>query len=173
MLPGRPLRHARADIGTLAWRDWAPRGQVRAMHGGCALGQAAGGALRVDVAFAVSGKTLLTLTSAGPGSRASPAGGQPQQIFPGALVPACVLTGGSEHPAAPPQRADRACGPAGGSNGGLGSGDRASLPGRSSRYRVIWLVCAQCGTKLAWLFYDERDMPLCADEQHGQMELQP
>ena len=54
----------------------------------------------------------------------------------------------------------------------MGSGDGASLPGRSTRYRVIWLVCAHCGTKMAWSFYDERDVPLCANSPHGRMELE-
>jgi hypothetical protein len=71
-----------------------------------------------------------------------------------------------------PEQADRACSPAGGSSGSLGSGDRASLPGRSTRYRVIWLVCPRCGAKVPWLFYDERDIPVCVNAGHGPMELQ-
>ena len=171
LLPGWPRLPARAEIRTLAVRDRAPRGAFRAMPGWCAAGQPDGRAVRLDVMFAMSGKTVLTATGAGPGSRASPAGGPPGQVPAAGPGNSCVMTGGSGHAAAPPQRPDRAFGPAGGS-GGLGSGDRASLPGRSTRYRVIWLVCPQCGTEMAVLFYDEGDMPPCANCPHGQMEVQ-
>ena len=73
--------------------------------------------------------------------------------------------------------ASRGCkvyGEIGGSSGNLGCGDRASLPGRPARYRVIWLVCPRCGAETPRLFYDERDLPLCtetADAPHGLMEL--
>ena len=66
----------------------------------------------------------------------------------------------------------RACGAAGIGGGHLSCSDRASLPGRSTRYRVIWLVCAHCGTRVACLFYDERDIPLCVNSPHGRLELQ-
>jgi hypothetical protein len=66
----------------------------------------------------------------------------------------------------------RACGAAGGGGGHLSCGDRASLPGRSTRYRIVWLVCAQCGSRVAWLFYDERDIPVCVNSPHGRLELQ-
>lgn len=49
---------------------------------------------------------------------------------------------------------------------------RRSLPGRSVRYRVIWLVCDQCGTKMAMLLYDEGDLPLCASCQGG-LKIEP
>ena len=77
--------------------------------------------------------------------------------------------------AGPPGRGCKACGDIGGSGGPLGCGDRASLPGRPARYRVIWLVCPRCGADDAQMFYDERDLPLCAgsaDTPHGPMELQ-
>ena len=169
LLPGWPRSPARAEIRALAVRDRAPRGPLRAMPGWCAAGQPDGRALRLDVTFAMSGKTALTVTGPGPGSRAGPAGGPPGQVSAAGPGNSCVMPGGT----APPQRPDRACGPAGGSGGTLGSGDRASLPGRSTRYRVIWLACPQCGTTMAWLFYDERDMPPCVNACHGQMELQP
>ena len=66
----------------------------------------------------------------------------------------------------------RACGASGLDGGHLSSSDRASLPGRSTRYRVIWLVCPHCGVRMAWLFYDERDLPFCVNALHGQLELQ-
>ena len=65
----------------------------------------------------------------------------------------------------------KACVAASGTGGQLSSGDRASLPGRSTRYRVIWLVCAHCGTKMACLFYDQGDIPVCANALHGQLEI--
>jgi hypothetical protein len=71
-------------------------------------------------------------------------------------------------------RGCQAYGEIGGSGGNLGCGDRASLPGRPARYRVIWLVCARCGAETPQLFYDERDLPVCAgsaEEPHGRMEL--
>ena len=36
------------------------------------------------------------------------------------------------------------------------------------------LVCARCGAETPQLFYDERDLPVCAgsaEEPHGRMEL--
>jgi hypothetical protein len=58
-----------------------------------------------------------------------------------------------------------------GSGGEIGSADRGSLPGRSTRYRVIWLKCPQCGAAMACLFYDDGDTPLCVNPLHGPLEV--
>lgn len=57
--------------------------------------------------------------------------------------------------------AGRWCGAFSG-GGQVGCGDRATLPGRSPRYHLFQLVCGQCGTEMALLFYDQGDLPLCA-----------
>jgi len=107
------------------------------------------------------------------GLRAGPPGDQPQQTARGNPAPTCVRIGGTGQAAAvcTAHRTCPACAAAGGPGGQLGSGDRASLPGRSNRYRLVWLVCAHCGTKVACLFYDERDLPVCVNAPHGPMEL--
>jgi hypothetical protein len=94
----------------------------------------------------------------------------------GGIPPGCVPlgAGGQDVAAGPAVRGCKACGEIGGTGGNLGCGDRASLPGRPARYRMIWLVCARCGAETAQLFYDERDLPVCAgsaEEPHGRMEL--
>lgn len=65
----------------------------------------------------------------------------------------------------------QACVTNGGGAAQLSSSDRASLPGRSTRYRLIWLVCSYCGAKMPCLFYDESDVPVCANPSHGPMEV--
>jgi hypothetical protein len=92
------------------------------------------------------------------------------------IPPGCVLpgAGGQDVAADAAVRGCKALGEIGGSSGNLGCGDRASLPGRPARYRVIWLVCARCGAETPQLFYDERDLPVCAgsaEAPHGRMEL--
>jgi hypothetical protein len=94
-----------------------------------------------------------------------------RQVFPGSGALAYVMPHGNHRDAGAIARA-RACGASGLDGGHLSSGDRASLPGRSTRYRVIWLVCPHCGIRMAWLFYDERDIPFCVNMLHGRLELQ-
>lgn len=127
--------------------------------------------LRLEAA--VAGPGMADGPPGGLGSRVGPLGGQPRQAARGKPARICVRIGQAEQPAAacPPHRACRACATAGGPGGQLGSGDRASLPGRSTRYRLVWLVCAHCGTKVPCLFYDERDIPVCGNAAHGPMEL--
>jgi hypothetical protein len=62
---------------------------------------------------------------------------------------------------------DKVDGAAGVAGGELGGGDRAGLPGRSTRYRVIKFECRGCPAKAFRSYYDERDIPRC----HGPMEL--
>lgn len=122
-------------------------------------------------AFADPGSRMVLATlTARLGVGAGETGTWLRQVFPGPPGMAEVLI----HLSTP----DRAVGTSattcvagGGSGGQLSSGDRASLPGRSTRYRVIWLVCAHCGVKMTCLFYDEGDVPVCANALHGQLEI--
>ncbi|HEY1001804.1 MAG TPA: hypothetical protein VGD83_19405 [Streptosporangiaceae bacterium] len=119
---------------------------------------------------------IRVLSQVGPSRQDGLAGAVPPGAFSGIPPPGCVVAGahGLSLAAGPPARC-KACGDISGNGGHLGCGDRASLPGRPARYRVIWLVCARCGAKTARLFYDERDLPLCAssaDAPHAPMELQ-
>jgi hypothetical protein len=167
-----PAGAARADIQTLACREWAAGEPARPPHGGC---MAEGIAERMQRLYAVPAAPeksgIFRALGTGPESGAGEVRGQLRGIFSGDPALAYVMfrvheqDGGVTIPA-------RACGAAGGSGGQLSCGDRASLPGRSTRYRIVWLVCAQCGTRMAWLFYDERDIPLCVNPPHGQLELQ-
>jgi hypothetical protein len=53
--------------------------------------------------------------------------------------------------------------------GELGGGDRAGLPGRSTRYRAIKFICRTCNDIEVRSYYDEREIPACP--AHGRMEL--
>jgi hypothetical protein len=126
---------------------------------------------------ATGGHDRIRLVShVGPGRQDSLTRGWPAGAVGAIPPPGCVLpgAGGPGVAAGPLARGCKACGEISGSSGNLGCGDRASLPGRPARYRVIWLVCARCGAETPQLFYDERDLPLCAgsaDAPHGLMEL--
>jgi hypothetical protein len=162
----------RPDIRTLTFREWAAKGQVWVRRGGCVADEAAKRTVRLDTAFVSRGKDAVIDAGQGvPGYRASPAGDRRQVTGHGNPARTCPVFRGGRPGGNAPERASLACGQAGSSGGSLGSGDRASLPGRSTRYRVIWLVCAHCGAKVAWLFYDERDIPVCVNAEHGPMEL--
>jgi len=154
-----------------------PGGRARLKHAKPIADGYAGGIQRPGAASADPGHDRIrVLSQIGPGRQAGLAGALPPGVFGGIPPPGCVVagTGGMSLAAGPPARC-KACGDIGGSGGHLGCGDRASLPGRPARYRVIWLVCALCGAKTPQLFYDERDLPLCAspaDTPHGPMELE-
>ena len=112
---------------------------------------------------------LATLTARlGPGTVEK--GSWLRPVFPGhpGMAQALIYLSAHDSAAGTPVMT---CVAAGGSGGQMSSGDRASLPGRSTRYRVIWLVCAHCGVKMACLFYDEGDIPVCANALHGQLEI--
>lgn len=65
---------------------------------------------------------------------------------------------------------DRVCRDAGTAGGeGLGDGDRASVVGDSTQYRLIRFACERCRRAAATVFYDERRVPSC--DEHGPMEL--
>jgi hypothetical protein len=91
-------------------------------------------------------------------------------MFSGPPVLTCLAAGADGPPGAGRGIAGRWCGAFSGS-GQVGCGDRASLPGRSPRYHLIQLVCGQCGTEMALLFYDQGDLPVCATCLEGQMEV--
>jgi len=118
---------------------------------------------------------IRLVSDAGPARQESLPGGWAPGAS-GQIPPGCVRPGvdGQDGAAGPAVRGCKACGEISGSGGNLGWGDRASLPGRPARYRMIWLVCARCGAETPQLFYDERDLPVCAgsaEEPHGRMEL--
>ncbi len=167
-----PVEAARADIQTLACREWAAGEPAQAAHDGCIADAIAERMQRLDAAPARPEKDgILRALGTGPDSRATKMRGQLRKIFGGDPALAYVMFRVHERDASVTSPAS-ACGAASGSGGHLSCGDRASLPGRSTRYRIIWLVCAQYGTRVAWLFYDERDIPLCANSPHGRLELQ-
>lgn len=171
---------AHVVIRILAVRTPMPGGRAsaRLKHAKpTADGLSAGGAQRPGAASASPGhEGIRVLSQVGPGRQDGLAGALPQGVFSGIPPPGCVVAGphGMSLVAVPPARC-KACGDISGTGGHLGCGDRASLPGRPARYRVIWLVCSRCGAKTPRLFYDERDLPLCANSAgtpHGPMELQ-
>lgn len=53
----------------------------------------------------------------------------------------------------------------------LGEADRATQPGASTQYRLIRFRCARCGRQVFRGFYDDRDIPVCAEPGHGPMAL--
>ena len=169
---------ARFAIRTLAVRTPTPWGHARLKRAKPMAEVNTGGMERPGAASADPGQDGIRLLSEpGPGDQDDLAGALPPGVFSGIPPPGCAVAG-AERPslaAGPPVRRCKACGDIGGSGGPLGCGDRASLPGRPARYRVIWLVCARCGSTTPRLFYDERDLPVCAssaDAPHGPMELQ-
>jgi len=154
-----------------------PEGRPRLKHGRPMADGTAGGMQQPSSAPAhLAQDAIRFLSQVGPGRQDSLAGALRPGVFSGIPPPGCVVAGPVRLSlvADPPARC-KACGDIGGSGGHLGCGDRASLPGRPARYRVIWLVCVRCGAKTARLFYDERDLPVCvssADAPHGPMELE-
>jgi hypothetical protein len=184
---GFPVRH----LPVSSWRPFPPvRSDTRILtagtpitgpHAGFKHGHAMSdhgkdGTQRPGAASGDPGHDEIRLVSdVGPGRQDSLAAGRAPGAS-GEIPPGCVLpgAGGRAVVAALSARGCQTCGEIGGSGGNLGCGDRASLPGRPARYRVIWLVCARCGAETPRLFYDERDLPVCADsaeEPHGLMEL--
>jgi hypothetical protein len=53
----------------------------------------------------------------------------------------------------------------------LGEADRATQPGASTQYRLIRFRCTRCGRQVFRGFYDDRDLPVCAEPGHGAMAL--
>jgi hypothetical protein len=171
----RPLPPVRSDTRTLTARTPIPGPLARSKHGNAISDHGRDGTKRPSAGSGDPGHDGIRLVShVGPGRQGSLAGGWALGAS-GGIPPGCVVPGaGGQDVAA--ARGCKAYGEIGGSSGNLGCGDRASLPGRPARYRVIWLVCAQCGAETPRLFYDERDLPRCAgsaDAPHGLMELRP
>ena len=170
--PGRPPGPGGHDIRVLTFRHRAAEEPAWSRRGGCITG----GAARVPrLAAVVTDRAQLGASvqvPAGPGPGATPDRGRLNGMFPGHPALTCIAVGaGGLRPGAGAGTAGRWCGAFSWSGGQVGCGDRASLPGRSPRYHLIWLVCGQCGTELALLFYDQGDLPLCASCPDGQMEL--
>jgi hypothetical protein len=115
----------------------------------------------------VSPETLDTIAAPG----ASDGNERLISIFRGLAEPPGVMIHLNRHREGIAGLPARTCVAGGAGGGQLSSGDRGSLPGRSTRYRVIWLVCAQCGTKVPCLFYDECDVPICVNTSHGPMGM--
>lgn len=168
-LPSGPVRHG---FGVPAFNGRVAWGPGRSWRGGCAASEVADRVLRLDAAFPDPGTSQIARTAqADPGARAAVAGDQLQQAPDGNPALICVMIQ-PDRRGAGMSTPERWCGAYGGGGGQMGSGDRASLPGRSSRYRVIFLVCPRCGITMQCLFCDEGDMPLCEHSAHGQMEVQ-
>jgi len=172
MPPTYAVGRARGDNRTLACREWAPGVPTQAAHGRCMAGGIAERGQRLYAAPVNPEKDgILRALGTGPDSRAGQVSGQLRGIFgtDSALAYVMFRVNGQDVGVTIPARP---CGAPIGGGGHLSCGDRASLPGRSTRYRIIWLVCTKCGTRVAWLFYDERDIPLCVNSPHGRLELQ-
>jgi hypothetical protein len=166
----------RVVVRTLAIRTPIPGGHARLKHEKPMADGNADGIQLSSAVFADAGQDGIRLLSqVGPGRQDSLPGPLPPGVFSGIPPPGCVVASAQRlSPGAGPPARCKACGDISGS-GQLGCGDRATLPGRPARYRVIWLVCVRCGAKTPRLFYDERDLPLCAssaDAPHGPMELE-
>jgi hypothetical protein len=173
----RPPVLPRVIVRTLAVRTPMPGGRAWLKHAKPTADGRAGGMQRPDSAAAGPGhEEIRVLSLIGPGRQDDLAGAAPPGVFSGIPPPGCVAPWAHRLSlaAGAPARC-KTYGDISGNGGHLGCGDRASLPGRPARYRVIWLVCARCGARTPQLFYDERDLPLCAssaDAPHGPMELQ-
>jgi len=168
----------RPAIVTLTARTQGPRPHAGSKHDNAISDHGRDATKRPGAASGDLGHDGIRLIShIGPGHQDSLAGGWAPGAS-GGIPPGCVLpgAGGQDVATGPAVRGCKACGETGGTGGNLGCGDRASLPGRPARYRMIWLVCARCGAETPQLFYDERDLPVCAgsaEEPHGRMELRP
>jgi hypothetical protein len=165
--PPKPARHV---IHLMAFRRWAAEESAKGKTAGCGDNGLRRGGLRLDAAFRYSqisgddlSRPLETATMPGLGDWNS------DRTLNRDAALACEPT--ASQATFKPSVAEPCCAASVASGGEVGSGDRASLPGRSTRYRVIWLTCAQCGAAMACLFYDDGDMPLCVNPLHGPMEV--
>lgn len=181
--PGRPgtpgtarptllASHARIAVRTLACLQWVPAASAEPPHTACMADAAAGGAhlermAGLDGGTPISPGALGTVAAPGASDGTERFG----SIFRSIAEPPGVMIHVNRRYEGIPGLPARACVAGGAGGGQLSSGDRGSLPGRSTRYRVIWLVCAECGTKVPCLFYDECDIPICVNQSHGPMEI--
>ncbi len=167
-----PGRHGRYSSRTLAFGKWAAEEPARPGRDGCPVKEAAERTQQFDVA--IFGAPPAKVTHSSRADVSSPIGlgnYRPREgsSWPPALT--CLMIR-DDRQGAGRGLPERWCSAPGGSGGQIGSGDRASLPGRSTRYLMLWLVCPQCGATMKCLFYDEGDRPLCQNGGHGQMEIQ-
>jgi hypothetical protein len=54
----------------------------------------------------------------------------------------------------------------------VGGGERAELPGLSTRYRLLKFACPRCSTPQYRTYYDERDLPVCHEDGDVPMRFQ-
>jgi len=168
-----PGRHGRDGVRMLTSGKWPTEDRARPGRGGCVTDKAAEQTQRgVDSA----------VFDPRPGDAVGVSGAD--VTFPIGLVDyrlrvspnwprplSCLMTSPDRQHAGT-HIPERWCSAPSGSGGQTGSGDRASLPGRSTRYRVIWFVCPHCGARMECVYYDEGDTPLCGNSLHGRMEIQ-
>lgn len=168
--PGRPSGPSH-DIRVLAFRHRAAAEPAWSKRNGCITGEAA---LRMArLAAVVIDPAQSGVSARGPADPvlgATPGSSRLPGMFSRSPALTCVRLG-ADGPRPGAGGPARWYGAFSGSGGQLSCGDRASLPGRSPRYHLIWLVCGQCGTEMALLFYDQGDLPLCAGCPDGQMEV--
>lgn len=155
--PQVPAWRSPRAVRTLACMEWLPARPARPPRGGCMGGT--GTSRQPQHAR----PTLAGPLAVWPASR-------PGLLFRDLPGLAGEMPGAGRHAAAAGVPA-RPCAAGSGNTGQLSSGDRASLPGRPTRYKVIWLVCAHCGATRACLSYDEHDIPVCVNAHHGPMEF--
>lgn len=168
-LPAWPGRIAVRTLACLEPVPAAPAGQPR---GACMADAVAAGTRLQHWAVPDHRKPMslgILGTMAAPG--ASDDNERFGSIFRGIVEPPGVMIHGNRHYEAVAGPPARTCAAGGAGGAQLSSGDRGSLPGRSTRYRLIWLMCPECGTKVPCLFYDECDIPICANLSHGPMEM--
>jgi hypothetical protein len=172
-MPWLPRSHGRDGLRMLVSGRWPAEDPAQRRPGGCMTSRAPGQAQR-RLGAAVSGipppAGAGRVSRSGTSSRINLAAYRLRAALspPPSLI--CVMTSPQGRRAGP-RLPERWCSALGGSGGQTGAGDRASLPCRSTRYRVIWFVCLECGARMECLFYDEGDMPLCQNPSHGQMEV--
>jgi hypothetical protein len=162
---GHLVIHARAC------RKWVPAESTGSQQGSCLVASIEVSVYQRYMAVARSGKIRLPGALDGKGALSVGKGGGLGPIVLDRGGPADVMIHGSTRDGLDAGMPARICMASGGGSGELSSADRASLPGRSTRYRVIWLVCPQCGTKTVCVFYDECNVPICVNASHGPMEI--
>jgi len=164
-LPAGPRGHR---LRLLAFRHEAVEEPTWSRRVGCLAGPGVPPVPRLFAVITPARPSAGAVAPADPGGAAGR--GQSLGFFSGSPVSTCIAAGADgPPPGAGTGIAGRWCGAFSGS-GQFGCGDRASLPGRPSRYHLIQLVCDQCGTEMALVFYDQGDRP-CVNCPDGQMKV--
>jgi hypothetical protein len=151
--PRPPAWHSRIVVRTLACLEPVPAAPAGQPRGACMADAAAGGAHLRHLAVPdhrklISLGILDTMAASGASGDNEGFG----SIFRGIVEPPGVMIHVNRHHEAITGLPARTCAAGGAGGAQLSSGDRGSLPGRSTRYRVIWLMCPECGTKVPCLF---------------------